>query len=189
MNDVLLLASGGEAPSGIQVIIPSWSEIFWSTIIIGIIAIAFWKFLLPKFTAILDERTEKIEAGLTLAETVKAEAAQAQVENERLLAEARVEAAKLREQARIDGASIIAEMRAQAVVEAERVTTAAQRQIDSERQQAMTSLRLDVGDLAIQLASKIVGESLADEARQSRVVDRFIEDLEASELGLTSGGQ
>src|SRR5580693_168053 len=80
--------------------------------------------------------------------------------------------------ARSEGAQIIAEMREQAQAEARRVTEAAQAQIQAERQQALTSLRADVGTLATELASRIVGESLADAARQSRMVDRFLDELE-----------
>ena len=69
-------------------------------------------------------------------------------------------------------------MRTEAQAEARRVTEAANAQIEAERQQALTSLRAEVGALATDLASRIVGESLTDEARQSRVVDRFLDDLE-----------
>ena len=51
-------------------------------------------------------------------------------------------------------------------------------QIEAERQQAVTSLRAEVGALATSLAGRIVGESLDDEARQRRVVERFLADLE-----------
>ena len=59
----------------------------------------------------------------------------------------------------------------------------AQAQIAADRQQAFASLRAEVGTLAVELASKIVGESLADEARQSRMVDRFLADLDAETAG------
>jgi F-type H+-transporting ATPase subunit b len=71
-------------------------------------------------------------------------------------------------------------MREQAQAEARRLTESAQAQIESERQQALTSLRAEVGALATELASRIVGESLADQARQSRMVDRFLDELEVS---------
>src|SRR5207253_1115478 len=50
----------------------------------------------------------------------------------------------------------------------------------AERQQALTALRTEVGTLATELASRIVGESLTDEARQSRMVDRFLDELEVA---------
>ena len=66
----------------------------------------------------------------------------------------------------------------EAQAEARRITESAQQQIQSERQQALIALRSEVGTLATDLASRVVGESLTDEARQSRVVDRFLDDLE-----------
>src|SRR5690606_41855560 len=68
-----------------------------------------------------------------------------------------------------------------AVAEAARVTQAAHAQIEAERQSAVVSLRKDVGSLAIDLASGVVGESLSDDQRASALVDRFLADLEASE--------
>ena len=91
---------------------------------------------------------------------------------------ARHEAARMREEAREQGAQIIAEMREQAQAEARRVTEAAQAQIQAERQQALTSLRTEVGALATDLAGRIAGESLEDHARQSRLVDRFLDELD-----------
>ena len=70
------------------------------------------------------------------------------------------------------------EARVEARTEAQRILTAATAQIESERQQALTELRRDVGSLAVQLAGKVVGESLEDEARQRRTVERFLEGLE-----------
>ncbi len=71
-------------------------------------------------------------------------------------------------------------MREQAQAEAARIVEHAHMQIEAERQQAVSSLRAEVGTLATELAGRIVGESLEDEARQSRVVERFLADLESS---------
>ena len=68
----------------------------------------------------------------------------------------------------------------EAQAEARRITESAQAQIEAERQQALTALRTEVGTLATELASRIVGESLTDEARQSRMVDRFLDELEVA---------
>jgi F-type H+-transporting ATPase subunit b len=126
----------------------------------------------------LAERTEAIEGGLARSEEAQTEAKDLLDQYRQQLDDARREAARLREEAREQGAQIIAEMRDQAQAEARRVTEAAQAQIEAERQQALTSLRAEVGTLATELASRIVGESLADQARQSRMVDRFLDELE-----------
>jgi F-type H+-transporting ATPase subunit b len=160
-------------------LVPDLTELIIGAITFGIIFFALWKVLIPRLSKTLEERTDKIEGGLQRAEETQAEADRTLAEYREQLAEARHEAARLREEAREQGAQIIAEMREQAQAEARRLTEAAQAQIEVERQQALAALRADVGTLATELASRIVGESLADEARRSRIVDRFLEELES----------
>ena len=161
-------------------LLPSWPEFIIGTILFLIVFGALAKVLLPRATKMLAERTEKIEGGLARSEEAQAEAKALLDQYRQQLDDARRDAARLREEAREQGAQIIAEMREQAQAEARRITEAAQAQIEAERQQALTSLRTEVGTLATELASRIVGESLADEARQSRMVDRFLDDLEVA---------
>jgi len=159
--------------------LPAGYDIFWSTVCILIIGFYFYKKLLPGLTKVLDERTAKIEGGIARAEEVQAAADEALVEQKRVLDEARHEAARLREEAQVEGVAILAEARARAQAEANRIVETAQRQIEAERQHAVVSLRSEVGALATELASRIVGESLRDDARQSRVIDRFLDELDA----------
>ena len=171
----MITAEGSQNP-----FIPAPYEIIWSLIFVGIIALFFFKYLLPRLNAILDERAAKIEGGLEHAETAQAEAAEAKAQTERELMAARKEAAGIREEANSDAAQIVGEARTKAQAEAARVAENAQRQIEAERQSAVVSLRKDVGTLATELASRIVGESLTDDARQSRVVDRFLDEIDES---------
>jgi F-type H+-transporting ATPase subunit b len=159
-------------------LLPTWPEFIFGTICFVIVFGVLGKMLLPRITKTLAERTELIEGGLAKAEKEQEEAKQVLEEYKQQLADARHEAARLREEAREQGAQIIAEMRQQAETEARRITESAQAQIETERQQALASLRAEVGTLATELAGRIVGESLTDEARQSRMVDRFLDELE-----------
>jgi F-type H+-transporting ATPase subunit b len=145
-------------------------------LVFGVLA----KLLLPRIQQTLAERTEQIEGGLAKSEEAQSEATALLDQYRQQLAEARHEASRLRAEAQEQGAQIIADMREQAQAEARRVTEAAQAQIEAERQQALISLRAEVGTLATELASRIVGESLTDQARQSRMVDRFLSELEVS---------
>jgi F-type H+-transporting ATPase subunit b len=172
-SHLIAAAAGSQDP-----LVPSLTEL-----IIGIIAflIVFGflgRLLLPRAQKMLAERTNQIEGGLDRAEKAQAEAQQVLDQYKQQLADARHEAARLREEARQQGAQIIAEMREEAQAEARRLTEAANAQIGAERQQALIALRAEVGALATDLAGRIVGESLTDEARQSRVVDRFLDDLD-----------
>jgi F-type H+-transporting ATPase subunit b len=161
-------------------LLPSWPEFIIGTILFVLVFGALARFLLPRAMQTLAQRTELIEGGLARSEEAQAEAKALLDQYRQQLEDARRDAARLREEAREQGAQIIAEMREQAQAEARRITESAQAQIEAERQQALTSLRAEVGTLATELASRIVGESLTDEARQSRMVDRFLDDLEVA---------
>ena len=175
------------AQSGTQnPLVPNLTELITGLIAFFIIFGILGKILLPRITKTLEERTDKIEGGLQRAEEAQAEANRVLDQYRAQLADARHEASRLREEARQQGAQIIAEMREQAQAEARRVTEGAQAQIDADRQQAFQSLQAEIGTLAVQLAGKIVGESLEDEARQRRMVDRFLADLEGQGAGSQS---
>ena len=159
-------------------LVPTLTELIIGTICFVLVFGVLGKLLMPRIQKTLAERTELIEGGLEKAKEEQAEAAEVLEQYKQQLAEARHDAARLREEARQQGAQIIAEMREQAQAEARRITESAQAQIQAERQQALTSLRAEVGAMATELASRIVGESLEDAARQGRMVDRFLEELE-----------
>ena len=175
-----ILAAGGEQPSPLAV---EWVEVVLALVVFGLLFLAVKKFVVPNFEKTFADRTAAIEGGLQAAETKQAEADAKLAELEQQLGDARHEAARIREEAREQGAAIIAEMREQAQTEAARIVEHAHTQIEAERQQAVTSLRAEVGSLATALAGRIVGESLEDEARQSRVVERFLVDLESQASG------
>jgi F-type H+-transporting ATPase subunit b len=177
----VVVAQTEEGPAGIDLFLPASYDLVWSTVVLVIIAAAFYKLVLPQMNKVLDERSALIEGGIEKAEAAQKQADEALAQQQQLLAEARADAAQVREEARAEGTAIIKELRVKASEEAERITETARRQIEADRQAATVSLRTEVGALATDLASKIVGESLEDSARQSRVVDRFLDELEASQ--------
>ena len=158
-------------------LLPNLTELIIGLVTFAIIFFGLWKQVLPRLTAMLAARTDQIEGGLKRAEDAQAEAKEVLAQYRAQLADARHEAARLREQAKEEAAQIVAQGRADGVAERERIIKSANAQIEADRQQALTSLRAEVGSLAVELASRIVGESLADEARQSRMIDRFLGEI------------
>jgi F-type H+-transporting ATPase subunit b len=156
-----------------------------------IFALLLWfliaKYVVPGFEKTYAERTEAIQGGIEKAERAQEEAQAALEQYRSQLAESRSEAARIREDAKTQGAQILAEMREQAQAEAARIRTQSQAQLEAERAQVMTQLRNEIGGMATTLAGRIVGESLDDDERARRTVDRFIADLESDEVGATSG--
>ncbi|MFW0770106.1 F0F1 ATP synthase subunit B [Arthrobacter koreensis] len=177
MNEAVILA----AAEGANPLIPNIWEILVTLLGFAVLMFIVVKFVVPMFEKTYAERTEAIEGGLAKAEAAQAEASAALDEYKQQLIDARTEANRIREEARAEGAQILADLKAKAAAESARVMEQSQVTIEAERQAAVVSLRAEVGTLATELASKIVGESLADDARSARVVDRFLDELETSQ--------
>lgn len=145
------------------------------------------KYVIPPINKAMKARQDAIRQQFADLDEAKQEANEAEAEFRAQIADARQEAGKIREEAREQGATIIAEMREQAQEEASRIVDHAHAQIEADRKSAVASLRSEVGVLATSLAGTILGESLEDDARQSRVVDRFLEALDAQEAAASVG--
>jgi F-type H+-transporting ATPase subunit b len=159
-------------------ILPEWGELIFGLVSFAVLYVVVRRYVFPRLETIFAERTAAIEGGIQKAEQAQAEAAAALKQYQDELASARAEAGRIREQAREEAAQIAAELRERAQQDAARISAAAQQQIQAERQQALVQLRGEVGRLAVDLASRIVQESLTDDDRQRRVVDRFLAELE-----------
>ena len=175
MRTVIIAAAEEASP-----LVPHTAELIVGFIAFSLLFLVLRKAVVPKFEKAFTDRTNAIQGGIERAEKAQLEAQRALAQYNEQLSSAREEAQTLREEARVQGAAIVEELRAKAQEEAARITAAAHASIEAERQQAVTSLRNEVGALAVELASKIVGEALEDQARQSRIVDRFLDDLEKS---------
>jgi F-type H+-transporting ATPase subunit b len=168
-------------------LLPAWTEIIAALVFVGILTYVFTKVVVPRFEATFAARQEAIQGGIEKAERAQEAAAAALQQYNDQLAEARTEAARIREDAKTQGSQILAEMREQAQAESARIKASTQAQLEAERTQVLAQLRTEVGGLATTLASRIVGESLEDDDRARRTVDRFLADLERSENSASSG--
>ena len=186
---MLPLATEEGQSGGTAFILPHAHEIFWAAIVLLLILLVVGRYALPRLYAVLDERAQRIQEGLDLADKAKQEQAGAEKRATRLVDEARREAARIRDNAQGEAKEIVAKARTDAQAEAAGIIEGAQRQILAEKQAAQISLRTDVGMLASTLAERIVGEQLSDTALSERVIDRFLDELETMEPveGLDTG--
>jgi F-type H+-transporting ATPase subunit b len=169
-------------------LIPPVGEIIIGVIAFGVLFFVMVKFVAPRFEQVFQARREAIEGGIERAEAMQAEAKDALEKYRAQLAEARSEAAQIRDQARAEGQQIIEELRAQAQQESARIVARGEEQLATARQQIVTELRGQIGALAVDLAGRVVGESLADDARRRGTVDRFLEELDETDLATANGG-
>ncbi|MFT8704483.1 F0F1 ATP synthase subunit B [Bifidobacterium aquikefiricola] len=162
---------------GLELFLPKTYDIIWSFIILVVIALFFYKLMLPRFQKIFDERASKIEGGISKAKAAQEQADAAKKKFEDQLSTARVDASKIRDDARAEASHIIADARSRAETEAAQITANAQRSIESQQQQALVSLKSEVGALATSLAGKILGTKLQDDSVQSSMLDSMIDEL------------
>lgn len=160
-------------------ILPVVEELVIGLVAFALLCYVLMKFAFPRMEQMYQKRVEAIEGGLQRAEATQAEANQLLEQYKAQLAEVRTEAAKIRDNARADAAGIRQDVLTQAREESERVIAAGRDALAAERATLVRELRAEVGALAVELASRIVGESLADEARRVGAVERFLAELES----------
>lgn len=159
-------------------LIPAWGEVIIGLIAFAVVYFVFARLVAPRFEQVFRARREAIEGGIERAEAMQAEAKAALEQYRAQLADARNEAAQIRDQARAEGQQILEELRTQAQEESARIVARGEEQLATQRQQVVNELRGQIGALAVDLASRVVGESLADDARRSGTVDRFLAELD-----------
>jgi F-type H+-transporting ATPase subunit b len=172
MHDSILAA---ETPPPI---LPLTGELIVGIIAFAILLFVLWKFVVPRFEALYEERTDAIEGGLKRAEEAQAQADRIKAEYEEQLAGLRAEAARIRDDARAEGQQIKTELRAQAEEEAARIRQRGEEQLAASREAAVRELRAEIGGLSVQLAGRLIGSELSDTASRRSTVDSFLDELD-----------
>jgi F-type H+-transporting ATPase subunit b len=160
-------------------VLPNNTELILGLLSFAIVFFFLYQRVLPGIKKLLEERTEAIEGGLLKAEAAQAEAERIKSDFTARLSESRHEAAELRAKARAEGAELVDKAREDAVKQREAIIAAGHSQLAADRNSAVSVLKADLGKLAVELADKIVGERATDAALQERIIDRFLDDLDA----------
>jgi F-type H+-transporting ATPase subunit b len=179
-----LAAEGGETHSPV---LPIWQEIVIGSIAFAVLVYILGKYVWPRMEATFQARVEAIEGGIRKAEDAQREAAELLEQYKQQLAEARTEAARIRDEARADAAGIREEAAVRAREEADRIIQSGRDALLAERGAIVRELRSELGSLAVELAGRIVGESLEEEARRRGTVERFLGELDTATVGAASG--
>jgi F-type H+-transporting ATPase subunit b len=162
-------------------------------LIIGLIAFAVlfvftWKWILPRFRQVLEERRQKIQGEMEQAETTRREADELQQEYRQQLAGARDEANRIIEEARATAEQLRRDVQGRADEEAQATVARAQDEIRVERDRAFQELRGQIGSIAVELAERVVGQALDERAHQ-RLIDGFIDEVAAAAASEGNGAR
>jgi F-type H+-transporting ATPase subunit b len=172
-----------------NVIIPHVPEIIVGLIAFGLLCFVLMKYVFPRMEETFQARVEAIEGGIKKAEEAQAEANRLLEQYKAQLAEARTEAARIRDEARADAQGIREDMLNKAREESDRIIAAGREALQTERQSIVRQLRAEVGTLAVDLAGRIVGEALEDEARRRGTVERFLQEIGDDSAPAGAGGR
>jgi F-type H+-transporting ATPase subunit b len=159
-----------ESPSPI---LPASNEIVWGGLSFILLFLALWKFGVPAAKSMMDARTERISSALDDAEKAKVEAETVLAEYQRQLADARTESARIIEEARSQAEQVRRDLVARAEAEAAELRQRNADQVNAERDRVLGELRTQVGELAIELAEKVV-ESNLDRDANMRLIENYI---------------
>jgi F-type H+-transporting ATPase subunit b len=149
-------------------------ELMAFIIVLGVL----WRYVIPPVRQAMNARQEMVRKLVSDSEKAKQLLEQAQTAHQTAMANARHEAAQLRAQAEEQRREIVAGASAEAEARVAEIITRGQAQLAAEKRQAIRQLKTDLGNLAVELAEKILGEALANDQRQERLIERFLSQIE-----------
>jgi F-type H+-transporting ATPase subunit b len=171
-----LLAQEAAQEESRNPIFPATNELVWGTIAFLLLLFLMYRTVFPSINKAYKDRRANIEGKLEEAEREREEAEQLLEHYRRRLRDAEDETQRILEEARSNAERVRRDLLAKAETDAGRELDRARQAIRAERDQAIRQLRNEVGTLAVELATRVVGDSL-DRERQLRLVDEYIDEL------------
>lgn len=144
----------------------------------AIVVFVLWRYAVPPVRRMMRKEQDAVRKQMADAEAARQRLEEAEAKYRDAVANARTEAAKIRDTARADSQRIVEEMRERAEREVERIRASGEQQLVTQRQQIVRELHTEIGEMATELAGRLVGEHMADQENRSASVDRFIDELE-----------
>lgn len=150
------------------------AEIVGFIVMLGVL----YRYVLPVVRRMLDERQDLIQRQVDEAEQAEKDLAEAKRKHDSAVAAAEQEASRIRDDARADATRIREELQEQADADVERITARGQEQLAAQRDQSVRGLRTEISGLSMQLAQRMIADSMADVGQKEASVDGFLEELD-----------
>jgi F-type H+-transporting ATPase subunit b len=159
---------------------PAIGTIFWTVLIFGLFVFLLGKFAWGPVMKAIKSREEMIRGSLESAEKAREEMLVLQADNEAILRKAREERDKILRDARVAYDKLISDAHEKAAEESKVLVTRAKEMIEREKNKALTDVKNEVASLAIEVASRVLGEKLKDNDEQQKLIQRYLKDFEAN---------
>ena len=156
---------------------PELGLMFWTAVLFVLLLIILKKFAWGPILGMLKEREEGIATALQSAEKAKAEMAQLTADNQRILNEAKEEKAKILKEARETYDKIVGEAANKAKDEAAKILADAKRDIDNQKNAAMIEIKNQIGNLATEVAEKMIRKELKKDGEQMSYMNQLVGEI------------
>ena len=162
-------AAPGAAATGLSKIVQdfgiSWPFFLAQVLNFSVVAFVLWKLAFKPVLATLDERQQKIAAGLKYAEEMKAKLDATQQETAAILKQASVEASRLIEEARKSAKDYLDRQTQEATAKANDVLVKAQQAIELEHKKMLADARSEIARLVVVTTERVLAKKLSDADR------------------------
>jgi F-type H+-transporting ATPase subunit b len=170
MLDLIFLAD-------FTVIRPEPGLIFWTTVVFALFWFMMSRFAFKPISVALKQRETDIQNALDEAKKARSEISNLKAENEALMAKAQEERSQILKEAKEAKDSIIAEAKDKAKEEARKIVTAAKESIENQRMAAIIDLKNQVGNIAIEIAEKLIDRDLKGQQEHEDFVKKLADDM------------
>ena len=165
-----------------SLVTPDFGLLFWMVVIFGLVFFLLAKFGFPVITDMVDKRSAKIAQSLKDADEIEARMASWKVEQAQMLEATRKEQSQMLREATETKARIVADAKAQAQAEADKILAEAKLQIAAEKESALRDVRKEVALLSVQVAEKVLRHELSDEGNQRAFIDQLVDEASKAQM-------
>ena len=162
-------AARAEAPTGISKIISdfgiSWPFFLAQVVNFVVVAFVLWKFAFKPVLATLDERQQKIAAGLQYADEMKAKLEATQQETAAILKKASVEASRIIDEARKSAKEFVDKQSLEASAKSADILAKGQQALELEHKKMLADARSEIARLVVVTTERVLAKKLSDADR------------------------
>ena len=161
-----------------SILTPDFGLLFWMFIAFGVVLVILAKFGLPVITGMVERRKAFIDESLSNARAANEKLASVQAESEKVLREARERQAEILKEASDTRDAMVKEAKIQAETEGAKLLENAKAQILVEKENALRDIRVQVADLSVKVAEKIILRHLDNDEEQAAYINGLLDSIE-----------
>ena len=165
-----------------SLVTPDFGLLFWMVVIFGLVFFLLAKFGFPVITDMVDKRSAKIAQSLKDADEIEARMASWKVEQAQMLEATRKEQSLMLREATETKARIVADAKAQAQAQADKILSDARARIEAEKESALRDVRKEIALLSVQVAEKVLRHELSDEGSQRAFIDQLVDEASQAQM-------